>query len=313
MKNIPMLLVCCCLLGQGCKQASEDSPVHGHTRVVADETLFPVVDALDDMFESTYPKTTIDVTYLPESRAFQQFIQDSTLVIVSARKLTPAEAEHFKRLNINPRTAILANDAVALLVNPSNPDTNLRCDQVKQIFQGAINDWHQVSPANKSGGINLVFDHQGSSTVSFIRTTAGRDSLPPNSYALANTEAVVNYVASHPNAVGIIGYSWLSDFDDPVCRQLNAKVKVMALSPCDAGQAPGFYKPFATNVLEKKYPFSRQVFVINRETKAGLGTGFSAYIAGQLGQRIISKTGILPAYVVDHNIELKSDPFRVTD
>ncbi len=293
----------------GCDKQPENTPTHGSTKVVADETLYPVVDALEKAFEHSYPNTTVEVTYLPEATAFQHFY-DSTTVIVSARKLTEKETAYFTQKTLNPRTAILANDAIALLVNPNNPDSNLTCEQALQIFKGQVLDWKQLSSTNKNGSLSLVFDNQASSTVSYILSKTGQVALPANSYAQQTTEAVVDYVAKHPGALGIIGYVWLSDYDDPQCKKLLAKIKVAAISKCeDSDGIP--YKPFAQNIQDGLYPFSRQVFVINRETSNGTGTGFTAFMAGELGQRIISKTGILPAYKVEHVIELKSQPFKL--
>lgn len=296
-----------------CETLPENAPTYGSAHVVADETLFPLVDALEKAFEHTYPKATISVTYLPESQAFQQFYDnDSTVVVLSARQLTGEEDAHFTSKKLHPRTAILANDAIALLTSPANPDTNLTCEQALQCFRGETTDWSQISPANRSGGIRIVFDHQGSSTVGYVLAKSGKAALPPNSYALKTTEAVVDYVAANAGAIGIVGYSWLSDYDDPACRKLRSKVKVLAVSPCGETDPVAFYKPFADNVQEELYPFSRQVFAINRETNSGTGTGFTAFMAGEVGQRIISKAGITPAYKVERNIELKSEPFKVT-
>lgn len=290
----------------------ENSTTYGSAHVVADETLFPVVDALEKAFEHTYPKASIEVTYLPESQAFQRFYDnDTAVVMVSARKLTEAEEAHFKDKKLNPRTAIMANDAIALLGSPANPDSNLTCEQALQMFKGEATDWRQINPSNPSGSINIVFDHQGSSTVAFVLAKGGNAVLPPNSYALKTTDAVVDYVAKNPGALGIVGYSWLSDYDDPACRKLRAKVKVLAISTCGKTDSLEYFKPFAANVQDELYPFSRQVFAINRETRSGTGTGFTAFVAGEVGQRIISKTGILPAYKVERNIELKSEPFKV--
>lgn len=295
----------------GCKNTPENTPTNGVCKVVVDETLYPIADALVRAFESTYPNAKVDITYLPEARAFQAFETDSIQVILGARELGDSETAFFKNKNLNPRTALFANDAIALLVNPSNPDTNLTCEQAIEIFSGKKTDWNGINPSNSSGAINLVFDHQASSTVRFALEKSGVKALPTNSFALKTTEAVVDYVQNHKGAFGIVGYSWLSDYDDPLCRKLRSQVKVVAISPCEKNKPEGFYKPFADNVGAETYPFSRQLFLINRETSTGLGTGFSAFIAGELGQRIISKTGILPAYRVEHNIELKSESFRV--
>ncbi len=312
MKKGIAILISAILIVLGCVEPSKiDHATQGTVQVVADETLFPVIDALESAFEHTYPDANVTITYLPEAAAFNSFLNDSNNVIVSARRLDALEEGYLSGNALNPRTAIIADDAVAILMNHANVDTNLTCNQVIGLLKGAITEWNQIDATNECGSINLVFDNQGSSMVTFAKKMANVDTLPVNSYAMKTTEAVVDYVARHKGAIGIVGYSWLSDYDDPTCKALLAKISIAAISPCGNGQQDKFYKPFASNVENQFYPFSRQVFIINRETNVGLGTGFSAFIAGELGQRIISKTGILPAYKVERNIELRSEPFQV--
>ncbi|MCC6726268.1 MAG: substrate-binding domain-containing protein, partial [Saprospiraceae bacterium] len=124
-----------------CEKMPENAPTYGKTKVVADETLFPIVDALEKAFEHTYPKTSVEVVYVPEAAAFNAFYNDSATVIISARMLNEKEASYFKNKKLNPRTAILANDAIALLFSPSNKDTALTCEQAIAIFKGEITDW----------------------------------------------------------------------------------------------------------------------------------------------------------------------------
>jgi phosphate transport system substrate-binding protein len=297
----------------GCKDSPENGPTYGKAKIVADETLYPIVDALEKAFEHTYPKASIEVTYLPEVAAFNAFYHDSSAVIICARKLDEKEEAYFKGKNLNPRTAILANDAIALLFNRLLIDTILICEQAIAIIRGDITDWGQLNKTSKTGPIQIVFDNQGSSTLSFLMKQVRTLQPPSNTYALKSTQALVDYISENENAIGVVGYSWLSDYDDPLCRELRSKCRVASISPCENLAEEGYYQPYASNVLEKAYPFSRQVFAINRETSNGTGTGFAAFMAGEIGQRIISKAGILPAYVVEHNIEIRSEPFKVVE
>jgi phosphate transport system substrate-binding protein len=59
---------------------------------------------------------------------------------------------------------------------------------------------------------------------------------------------------------------------------------------------PGdFYQPYQATIYSGEYPFSRNVYSINREGRTGLGTGFEAFVAGEKGQLIILKAGMVPA------------------
>jgi len=45
--------------------------------------------------------------------------------------------------------------------------------------------------------------------------------------------------------------------------------------------------------------------VINREYFSGLGTGFAQFIAGEKGQRIFLKSGLVPAQMPIRLVEVK--------
>ena len=55
------------------------------------------------------------------------------------------------------------------------------------------------------------------------------------------------------------------------------------------------YKPYQAYVAQGLYPYTRKVYIISREARTGLGTGFSSFVAGDVGQKIILKMGVLPA------------------
>ncbi|MFM7729283.1 MAG: phosphate ABC transporter substrate-binding protein, partial [Flavobacteriales bacterium] len=55
-----------------------------------------------------------------------------------------------------------------------------------------------------------------------------------------------------------------------------------------------FYGPYQAYIALKKYPLTRDVYVISREGRNGLGTGFASFLAGDQGQRLVRMCGLLP-------------------
>jgi phosphate transport system substrate-binding protein len=51
----------------------------------------------------------------------------------------------------------------------------------------------------------------------------------------------------------------------------------------------------------------REVYTINRETFTGLGSGFIAFVAGEKGQRIILRAGMVPATMPVRLIQVKKE------
>jgi len=301
-------------VASGCSNKAstpEDGATFGKTRILADEALFPIVVAGEDMFEHTYKRASIDFKYLPGIQAFNEFLKDTARTLISARPLSAEETAYLKKINSTPFTTQIATDAVAFMVHPSNPDTALTCEEMLKVLKGEVTSWDQFSPNNRTGKITLVFDNQNSSTVQYVMDLIKLKKLPANAYALKNNPSVVEYVAQHPGALGIIGYSWISDYDDPLGKKLRSEAKLMAVSVCEGENAGKPYKPYAANMLDNLYPFRREVYIISREGRSGLGTGFASYMASDIGQRIIQKAGIPPYYKLEYNIELTSKPFKL--
>jgi phosphate transport system substrate-binding protein len=55
------------------------------------------------------------------------------------------------------------------------------------------------------------------------------------------------------------------------------------------------FKPYQAYIKTKEYAFTRSVYMINRQTRAGLGMGFVSFVAGDKGQLIILKSGLIPS------------------
>jgi phosphate transport system substrate-binding protein len=55
----------------------------------------------------------------------------------------------------------------------------------------------------------------------------------------------------------------------------------------------------------KQYPLIRNVYIVNREGRNGLGTGFASFIAGDQGQRLLKLMGMLPATMPVRLIQFK--------
>lgn len=312
MRYASIILVLFVIFGCGPNSSTPpDGPTFGKVRILADETLFPIVIAEEDIFEHTYNRATIDVKYLPGIQVFNEFLKDSARTIISSRTLNPEEIAFLKKINSTPITTQIASDAIAFMVHPSNPDTALTCEEILKVLKGEVTSWDQVSPNNRSGEISLVFDNQNSSTVQFVMDMIKLKKLPANAYALKDNPSVVEYVAQHPGAMGIIGYSWISDYDDPLGKKLRSEAKLMAVSVCEGENADKPYKPYAANMIDKLYPFRRDIYIITREGRSGLGTGFASFIASDVGQRIIQKAGLPPYYKLEYNIEMTSEPFKL--
>ncbi|MFM2269158.1 MAG: hypothetical protein RL757_2599 [Bacteroidota bacterium] len=292
-----------------------DTARSGTTNIGCDETLKPIVEVEAAIFQSLFPQTKINIIYSSESQAIYNLMKDSVDAIFVGRNLDTSEASYFKRQELSPQQNHICTDAIAFVVHPSNRDTNITYEKMMKILRGEITTWSQVG-GGAAGNINIVFDQANSGTVATVLRKIGKNTLPATaSGAKSNTEAI-EYVAQNPNAIGIVGWSWLSDTDDHLTQDYFKKIKVVGLTrPVDSlgGKAAVFAKPFAENLAHRFYPFDRDVFVIVRERRMGLAAGFSNFVYSDNGQRVISKAGLLPANAPSREIQIKKvPPIRVT-
>ncbi|MGC4021621.1 MAG: hypothetical protein QM734_06615 [Cyclobacteriaceae bacterium] len=71
-----------------------------------------------------------------------------------------------------------------------------------------------------------------------------------------------------------------------------------------------YLKPYKAYILIKKYPLSRDIFIISREAHSGLGTGFLAYVASEKGQKIVLKAGLVPATAPVRLVQINREPMK---
>lgn len=285
-----------------------DNPTSGKIKISVDETFAPIMDTEIATFQQIYRNATVVSTNKSENDAFNDLIADSVRLIVSTRKLNAEENDYFKRVKIEPNITKIAFDAIALIINPANEDSSLDLSSLKNILNGNFQKWNDLNPLSKLKDIQIVFDHPGSSTVRFIKELIGSDSLSSNCYAVKTNKAVIEYVSKNKNAIGVIGSNWISDFDNSNTQKFLSTIRVIGLKSNDPKANPDeYYQPYQAYIAQKFYPLMREVYIISREARAGLGTGFAAFVAGEKGQRIILKSGLLPAIAPVRLVEIKNE------
>ncbi len=266
-----------------------------------------------DVFEYIYPNASIMPLYTDQNAAIDSLLDFKTKTIVVTRALTQKEVDYLKSNKKQVRQSQIAVDALALIVNPANNVEILSKPEIAEILSGKITEWNQVVPGNNHlGKIEVVFDHQGSSTVQYMRDSllAGGE-FGPNVYAQKSPQAVFDAVAANKNAVGIIGVSWISrdlstrelsreDFAKAVERNdttdisFDNQVKVLKVRGNNEVTA---YQPYQYYIYNGSYPLYRQIYMITTAPGGSIGHGFYTFVTGFQGQKIMLTTGVLPKVV----------------
>ncbi|MCO4291267.1 substrate-binding domain-containing protein [Solitalea sp. MAHUQ-68] len=283
--------------GSNSNQKVLDTTTSGEINISVDETFEPIVQAELDVFHAIYLTAKIKAHYKSEGDVINDLITDSARAIVVTRELTPAELKPLQDKKLVVRSTKFAIDAIALIINPANTDSTFSMPNLRDIFSGTISNWNELDKANANEDITVVFDNPNSSTVRYMKEMAGKNQFSAkNFFALKTNKEVIEYVSKHKNALGIIGVNWISDSDDSTATGFLKKIKVGAIAPDDGQPGSGEYrKPYQAYIAQGFYPLVRRVYVLSRESHMGLGTGFAAFVAGDKGQRIVLKSGLVPA------------------
>jgi phosphate transport system substrate-binding protein len=263
---------------------NDDTATSGTIQVLADESFKPILDEEAYIFKALYPETKVNFVYKPEKDAVKLYLNDSIRTIILARELTPEEQQTMTQRNLQPEKSRFAIDAIALIVNQQSADTTISVSQIKAALNGkAMTDK------------DIVFDNPNSSLVRYLKDLSGNSQLnQKHIYALKSNKEVITYVSQHPNAIGIVGFSWLDD-PDPDYADAVAKVKIIGVKDENNSKAPNVYfKPSQESLALKQYPLRRGLYTLNSTGRAGLASAFQVFLRGERGQRIILKSGLLP-------------------
>lgn len=310
MRVLPVAVAAAGLLAScsGKKADPQRAPI---AKVACDESFESIMEQEVAVFEYIYPKEDVIASYMPESEAMDSIMaMGSFKNAVTTRPLTEEQLAYLRSHKKIVNQQKIAVDAIALIVNPENPVEILSRKDLAEILSGDVTRWDEVEPS-KLGEIKVVFDHQGSSTVKYMRDSV-LDGRPfgPNVSAVKSNPDVFEAVASNRNAIGIIGVSWVTsdlsgreksveelaraaEASDTTMMDFSSDVKVLKVRGNDEVTA---YKPYQAYIFDGSYPLHRSVYMICT-APGGTSHRFYSFVTGFQGQKIIQMTGILPATV----------------
>ena len=284
-----------------------ETPTSGNIRIVVDESLFPLLETEVFTFTHLYNYAKITPVYKSEVDVINDFMNDSVKVIVTSRKLTEDQIKYLRDTLIIARTTTFAYDALALVTNKENYDTLVKYETIRDIFLGKITKWKDINPKSRLGDINVIFDNAKSGNIRYFKEKFDVvEKLPSNFFALNSNKEVIDFVSKNKNALGIVSVNWISDKNDSVSRNFIRKINVLAISqPYLADDS--YYRPYQGSIYDKSYPFVREIYLISRETFKGLGSGFIQWACAEQGQRIVLKSGLVPATMPIRLVQIKHE------
>lgn len=289
-----------------------------------DDSFRNIIQQEIDIFEYRLQNNHILPTYTSQKEAIEALFAKEAQIIVIGRDLTPDEKKRLENMNLKPRSQKIAVDAVALIVNEENPVDRLSMKEISAILTGETQRWEDVQPDGMNRRINVILDNEGSSLAYFMQDSfLNGKKFGPNVSVAGSVDSVLASVKKDPANIGVIGVTWLTaDLDLKSGQELSDELKndttaVNGLALNEAMDNAGVktigvmrdmavpYRPYQQNIYDGTYPLTRPIYMVTTST-AGVPSRFYAFVGGVDGQRLIMRTGVLPARVPIDIYEIKT-------
>ncbi len=264
-----------------------DNKNKGSIHVSADESFKPIIDEMVMVYQSEHNKARILVDYKPEADCLKDLLNDSVRMVIVTRSFSQEESEAIvDSLKKGPKAMTLAYDAISVIMNSEDEETEFTMADIKAILSGKF----------KNNLIPVFDGAKATSTVRFaIDSILRGDSLTHLAMAAKNSIGVIDYVSNHRGVIGFIGVSWIGNPEDTTAIRYLKKVRQVPLESTRKREKGVYVKGSQLNIFLKRYPMVRDLNYIVKENYKGLGTAFADFMSGELGQLIFKRAYLVPA------------------
>ena len=247
-------------------------------RIKGSDTTLPLSQEAAENYLKSNPSASITVTGGGSGVGLSALVEGTTDIAQASRKIKFIEKQKLKEKGKTVKEIIVAYDALAIVVNPSNNVTNLTRNQLEGIFTGKITNWKEVG--GKDQKIVPYARETSSGTYEFFRKSVLKNKNYMNGImSMPATGSIIQSVSQTPGAIGYVGLAYL-----------NSSVKAISVSYNDGTT---FSKPSIENAKNGSYPIVRPLYYYyNSESEAKV-SHFINYILSPSGQKIVSKVGFI--------------------
>ena len=286
----------------GCSAERKETPTKGTMLALVSESVAPILKQEQSEFEELYREAKVELKVTSTRDAIVQlFNADSIKTIVSSRPLNAEEQAAVKRYHLDFAEYKIAIDGVALIVSRENPVARLRTTQLDSIYRGITTRWSQLGWKNSSStiGICLPDENAGEFEIVATRILHGGKFAAPAKVAGSSPD-MLQYVVDHPNSIGTVSVGWLANYTE--------KVRVLELCDPNAPDSLGirtmYFSPHQANLYRGYYPLTTEVYIYSRTDMYSVAAGFITFISSAPGQKIVLNSGLVPATMPVHLVEL---------
>ena len=245
-------------------------------RIYGSTTLEPFMSAAVKAYQKKR-NVNFDIKAIGSRDGIDSLINGSCDIAMSSMEISSDLIEQEKKEGVSLKPFLLGYDAIIPIVNPENPVSDIRYQQLLDIYKGTITNWSVLG--GKDTAIDVI-ERSDASGTHFIwhkdivpfRTTSGQFTTKESNSALNG------YVADHSNAIGYTSVIFL-----------NAELKALRIDGISVVE---------NDSLLSQYHLKRQLLLyVNEDNMDGELRGFLTFlIFDEQGRKLLKEAGFFTNY-----------------
>src|SRR5690349_24673712 len=250
------------------------------------DTIVNLALAWAEKYQAEHPEVRISVTGGGSGTGIASLLNKTVDIANASRQIKPEEVSQAKSNGVDPVEHVIARDAIAVIVNPENPVSQLTLKQISDIYSGKINNWSQVGGDDRPI-VRLSRETNSGTHVYFLETvirlgnSKDKTLFSMDTLLLPSSEGIVSEVRQNPNAIGYDGLGYVPK-----------DLKMIAIAK-DAGGA--YVLPSIATVNDKSYAIARDLYMYTNGEPTGIVKQYLDWIVGSDAQKIVAELGFVPA------------------
>jgi phosphate transport system substrate-binding protein len=225
--------------------------------------------------------------------------RDSCDIGMSSRPINDRDRQLYpalRNLGDHATEHVIALDGIAIVVNPSNPVSQLSIPQLRAVYTRQITNWRSVG--GNDAPIELFERDRNSGTYEmFTEKVIERDPQAaeldgiPADHQIGDSSLMVESIMHSPNSIGYVSSPMVN----------TAK----ALSISD-GSGPAI-QPTELSIVTEDYPICRRLLLYNWDAPGSLMNAFIRYTVYKPGQLLVEKTPFVELTTKVFNVSPPAD------
>jgi phosphate transport system substrate-binding protein len=264
---------------------ADDAPTTAETiENKGSDTLVNLALAWAEAYMGSYPEVRISVTGGGSGTGIAAMINGTVDIANASRGMKAEEIAAAEGNGITPIEFVVARDAIAVVVHPSNPVDGLTLEQISDIYTMKITNWREVGGEDRP--IVLLSRESNSGTYVYFLDNVVRlgdkesDLLfAPDTLLMPSSEGISAEVRQNPNAIGYDGLGYVTHDQ-----------KMVAVA---RDSDSSYVLPSVETVNDGSYPISRPLYMYTAGEPTGQVKAYMDWLLGE-GQSLVSELGFVP-------------------